>query len=350
MAANLPDSIADVLRSHTARPFDAAIKETLKEPGVLSKLWKMYGEAEVRLAFGSDSAGYQLPEASMTWSDQEFRSKQVTWRADLIARVGPSTILHVEQQTEHKTVDLSRRLMIYAAQIASYYDFKRKIIQIYYYTGDRRLNFERRRVNNSALIRNDRAAISNQFLAIDAGLHDANEMLKSGDFNFAVLGLLSMNIGDPRSYIQKLVRLAQDTFSGFERHHKLVHCMAIAFLRGRAELVWNAVSTVERNNMLRDPFWENLVNEHAGRLKQRALQVCRLVEELRAEFGTALADEDLEWLMDEFSLEDLETARENMKVAQFAAEVFQNTSFAKRRGRSPAPAPSGSANFRRRGK
>lgn len=75
--------------------------------------------------------------------------------------------------------------MLYSAQISTYYDFKKRVFQLYYYTGDTAMTSESAAVE-SAVVIISKASIINKFLAIDAGDHDAESMLASGDFNFAV--------------------------------------------------------------------------------------------------------------------------------------------------------------------
>ncbi len=203
MAKNLPRSISDVLNQHQARPFDSAIKETLKEPGVLRRLWAQYCQSEAIKVYPKTDSDLKIPD-SINWLDKEFRTKQATWNADLIARIGRSSVLHVEQQTSHNDLEISRRMMLYSAQISTYYDFKKRVFQLYYYTGDPSMIWQNATVE-SAVVINSQASIVNKFLAIDAGDHDAESMLASGDFNFAVLGLLARNIENPTLYARKLV-------------------------------------------------------------------------------------------------------------------------------------------------
>ncbi|MBB4331657.1 hypothetical protein [Rhizobium leguminosarum] len=325
MASNLPQSIADILAQYKSRPFDSALKETLKEPGVASLLWKDYCQSELVKAFPKSDRPISIPK-DITWLDQEFRTKQATWRADLIGRIGRTAVLHIEQQTDHEPVAAARRLMLYAANIATYFNFKRQIIQIYYYTGDAPMKWEKR-VSESALVDNSNGAITNRFLAIDSGSHDPARMLASNDFNYAVLGLLARNIPDERSFVKRLIALARSQFDSTDRMHKLVHCVTIAFLRGRAEIVWNEVTLVEKNNMLQDPFWSRIVEDVRTETRKRHVAIFRLMEDFKSKFDSKMSDDDLDRILDIFSWDDIETMRQNLEVAEFAGQVFANTAF-----------------------
>jgi hypothetical protein len=162
MSKHLPRSISDVLSQHQARPFDSVIKETLKEPGVLRRLWDQYCKSEAVEVYPRSETDLKIPD-SINWLDKEFRTKQATWNADLIANIGRRTVLHVEQQTQHNDLEISRRMMLYSSQISTYYDFRRRVFQLYYYTGDSPMNWDNAAVDN-AIVVNSKASIVNKFL------------------------------------------------------------------------------------------------------------------------------------------------------------------------------------------
>jgi hypothetical protein len=219
--------------------------------------------------------------------------------------------------------------MLYSAQISTYYDFKKRVFQLYYYTGDPSMIWQNATVE-SAVVINSQASIVNKFLAIDAGDHDAESMLASGDFNFAVLGLLARNIENPTLYARKLVALARVQFTGLDRFHKLVHCVTIAFLRGRAELIWQEVTTVEKNNIIRDPFWPIFLDKIDNNQKKLHLEIFRSFEELKNRFGAALPTDALDRAIYEFDWADLETLQSNMATASTLRDAFSGTSLTKK--------------------
>ncbi|MGZ2484851.1 hypothetical protein ACVITL_003374 [Rhizobium pisi] len=339
MPQPLPQAFADILSRYKSRPFDSAIKETLKESGVLQKLWGSYCTAAAVTAFPDRKELTDLGhKGGVTWLDQEFRTKQATWRADMIARVGQKAMIHVEQQTDHKPLDASRRLMLYSSQIATYFDFKKTVFQLYYYTGNSRMKWESEQAS-ATMVEIRKGAITSKFLALDAGTHDAEGMLESGDFNYAVLGLLSRHIPEPRSYVRRLVTLARSQFDSTEASHKLVHCMTIAFLRGRAELVWEATTMTERNNMRQDPFWKRITDDADRDTRRLCAAIFRTFEDFKRQMSSDLPTEFLDKALEEFNWDDIDRMETNLKTAKTVQDVLIGTVLETYNSRSPRSKP-----------
>jgi hypothetical protein len=156
-------------------------------------------------------------------------------------------------------------------------------------------------------------------------------MLASGDFNYAVLGLLARNIENPRRFARSLVNLARSQFSGLERHHKLVHCITVAFLRGRAELIWSEVSTVEENNIVNDPFWPTFIKKVENSRKKLHLEIFRTFQELKERFGATMPEDFLDRAIHELEWADLEKIQHNMETARSLREVISRTPLSKKK-------------------
>lgn len=206
-------------------------------------------------------------------------------------------------------------MMQYAAYISTYYDFKMKILQIYYYTGDKPIQWSQ----GKGQILSDSVAILNQFHVIDAGRHDAWKMLKSGNTDYASLGLLARNIDRQDQFIADLISLVQKQNQGIELIKALVGCVAVASLRNRDSQILGMLSEKMKTAVAEDPFVRS-IREHMS-TDMRALanefykRVQRLKHKVRGDFPT----EFLDWAMTVATSDEIEA----LETASMMATTFE---------------------------
>ncbi|WP_421365828.1 hypothetical protein [Agrobacterium tumefaciens] len=265
--------LGDAVMKRQSRPFDTELKELLKSPGLLSKLWNDWAEYR-KIDFGpgrsdNDPIG---AHTEIEWLGEEFRDKQVTFRTDLVTDIGNNRILHVEQQTKHNELVMLRRMATYASLISSFYRYKRNILQLYYYTGDPIARWQTV-AEPKATVENSNWSSANRFVFIDAGAHDAWAMLRSGHLEYAMLGLLSRDLPRLDDFVEKLLALMASRYEpgSLESADKLVTCAMVATLRGREDIVMEKSSAKDKARLHRDqaryydrfkPFIGEIVDAH----------------------------------------------------------------------------------------
>lgn len=265
--------LGDAVRKKQSRPFDSELKELLKSPGVLARLWNDWAEYH-RIDFGPgrgdpDPIGVR---AGVEFLGEEFRDTQVTFRTDLVSDIGKNRILHVEQQTKHNELVMLRRMATYASLISSFYKYRKNLLQIYYYTGDP-IGRWRAVEEPKATINNANWSSTNRFVFIDAGAHDAWAMLQTNHLDYAMLGLLSRDVPKLDDFVEKLIRLMANNYESgsLQSADKLVTCAMVASLRGREDLVMEKASAKDKARLQRDharyygrfkPFIGEMVEAH----------------------------------------------------------------------------------------
>ncbi|MBK5567978.1 hypothetical protein ACU4I5_10445 [Ensifer adhaerens] len=273
--------LGDAVRKRQTRPFDTELKELLKSPGVLARLWNDWAEYQ-RIDFGPgksdpDPIGVRT---EIEWLGEEFRDKQVTFRTDLVSDIGKNRILHVEQQTKHNELVMLRRMATYASLISSFYKYRKNLLQIYYYTGDP-IGRWKAVEEPKATVNNSNWSSANRFVFIDSGAHDAWAMLRSNHVEYAMLGLLSRDVPRLDDFVDKLLRLMANRYEpgSLESADKLVTCAMVASLRGREDIVMEKSSAKDRARLQRDharyygrfkPFIGEMVEAHIeGQVNER---------------------------------------------------------------------------------
>ncbi len=247
--------LGDAVRKKQTRPFDTELKELLKSPGVLARLWNNWAEYH-RVDFGP---GREDPDpigvrADVEFLGEEFRDKQVTFRTDLVSDIGKGRILHVEQQTKHNELVMLRRMATYGSLISSFYKYRRNLLQIYYYTGDPIARWNAV-AEPQATVNNANWASANRFVFIDAGAQDPWAMLGSKHVEYAMLGLLSRDVPRLGEFVEDLLSLMAKKYEqgSLESVDKLVTCAMVASLRGRENIVMEKSSAMDKARLQRDP-------------------------------------------------------------------------------------------------
>ncbi|NKM86509.1 hypothetical protein GFL54_19845 [Rhizobium laguerreae] len=287
--------LGDAVRKKQTRPFDTELKELLKSPGVLARLWNDWAEYH-RIDFGPgrddpDPIGVRT---EIEFLGEEFRDRQVTFRTDLVSDIGKNRILHVEQQTKHNELVMLRRMATYASLISSFYKYRKNLLQIYYYTGDP-IGRWSAVAEPKATVNNSNWSSANRFVFIDAGAHDAWAMLRSNHVEYAMLGLLSRDVPRLDDFVEKLLRLMENKYEpgSLESADKLVTCAMVASLRGREDIVMEKSSAKDRARLQRDharyynrfrPFIGEMVdaridaevNAHKGNLENMMQRIVQL--------------------------------------------------------------------------
>ncbi|MGR9289908.1 hypothetical protein ACU8OS_15770 [Rhizobium leguminosarum] len=265
--------LGDAVRKKQTRPFDTELKELLKSPGVLARLWNGWAEYR-KINFGP---GREDPDpigvrTEIEFLGEEFRDKQVTFRTDLVGDIGKNRIVHVEQQTKHHELVMLRRMATYASLISSFYKYRKDLLQIYYYTGDPIARWSAV-AEPKATVDNFNWSSANRFVFIDAGAHNAWAMLQSNHVEYAMLGLLSRDVPRLDDFVEKLLRLMANKYEpgSLESADKLVTCAMVASLRGREDIVMEKSSAKDRARLQRDharyysrfrPFIGEMVDAH----------------------------------------------------------------------------------------
>ncbi|WP_125461468.1 MULTISPECIES: hypothetical protein [unclassified Rhizobium] len=255
----LEHRIAELLSKEEFRPFDSRLKEILRKPGVLVRLLataKDLPSLELGLTVAGSAENHDFEPLG-----EEYRTTQITFRADIVGQIGPNHIVHVEQQTKHSRKPALRRMMQYGALIASYYDFQKCVTQLYYHTGDTPARWHEKDFEGG-LIFNGNGSMRNSFIFIDAARHDAWSMLRDPNFFYAMLGLLAENIRDEAHYCSKLVQEARKRFADEELREVLVTCIVVGQLRNRGRLIWPHVLDSEADHMFDEEFfagWEEII-------------------------------------------------------------------------------------------
>ncbi|KRB56187.1 hypothetical protein ASE04_28975 [Rhizobium sp. Root708] len=157
------------------------------------------------------------------------------------------------------------RMLQYATFITTFYEFDIKLLQVYYYTGDGTLNSSA----SGSIASSGNYAVQNHFAFVDAGAHDAWEMLESGNPYFAILGLLSREIREFDRYLQRLLALGEAHFDTGDLREWLVACTAVACLRDRHQAILRKLKPIMQNQVLNDPIIRTF--GAAGRSEGRAL-------------------------------------------------------------------------------
>lgn len=225
------------------RPFDEVVKHLLRNPGVARGVLAQF-------------PGLEAMPIEVEWLPGEYRPRQRTWETDLVGFIDPSTILHIEQQTDAYD-DMNIRMMEYAALLATAHELRYKIYQIYLYTGDRPIP-DRGAVE---LIKNGRGSIYNGYYFVDAGKCNAQSMIEHPLYEVAIFGLLAREIPDTVGLAERLVERAQTEFKGEHTVEALVACMCVAALRRRTGLIRKAMPMILRSEMERDPYFHGLFEE-----------------------------------------------------------------------------------------
>lgn len=261
-----------VMKKHT-RPFDTELKELLKSPGVLARLWNDWaGYRQIDFGPGRDDPDPIGTRTEIEFLGEEFRDNQVTFRTDLVSDIGKNRIMHVEQQTKHNELVMLRRMATYASLISSFYKYRKNLLQIYYYTGDPITRWSAVK-EPQATVNNGNWSSANRFVFIDAGAHDAWAMLKSNHVEYAMLGLLSRHVPELDEFVEKLLQLMAKKYEpgSLESADKLVTCAMVASLRGREDIVLEKSSDKDRTRLQRDhahyysrfrPFIGEMVDAH----------------------------------------------------------------------------------------
>ncbi len=273
--------LGDAVRKKQNRPFDTELKELLKSPGVLARLWNGWADHH-RIDFGPgrndpDPIGVRT---EIEFLGEEFRDNQVTFRTDLVSDIGKNRILHVEQQTKHNELVMLRRMATYASLISSFYKYGKNLLQIYYYTGDP-IGKWKAVGEPKATVNNANWSSANRFVFIDAGAHDAWAMLQTNHLEYAMLGLLSRDVPRLDEFVEKLFRLMEKRYEAgsLESADKLVTCAMVASLRGREDIVMEKASAKDKARIQRDharyygrfkPFIGEMVEAHIeGQVTER---------------------------------------------------------------------------------
>lgn len=251
----LEHRIAELLSDEEFRPFDSRLKEILRKPGVLLKLLKAAKDLPtINLGVADPDGGVRYDFKPL---GEEYRTSQITFRADVVGELGPNHIVHVEQQTKHSRKPALRRMMQYGALIASFYDFQKRVTQVYYHTGDRPARWEEGDFKDGLVV-NGNGSVRNSFIFIDASRHDAWAMLEDNNFFYSMLGLLAETIPDEAAYCAQLVNKARARFDGEELREILVSCVVIGQLRNRGSMVWPRVLDLEADHMFNEQFFKGL--------------------------------------------------------------------------------------------
>jgi len=265
--------LGDAVMKRQARPFDTELKELLKSPGVLARLWNGWADYQkINFGPGRDDPDPIGVRTEVEFLGEEFRDKQVTFRTDLVSDIGKNRIIHVEQQTKHNELVMLRRMATYASLISSFYKYRKNLLQIYYYTGDPIARWSAV-AEPKATVNNFNWSSSNRFVYIDAGAHDAWAMLQSNHVEYAMLGLLSRDVPRLEDFVEKLLRLMANKYEpgSLESADKLVTCAMVASLRGREDIVMGKSSAKDKARIQRDhalyysrfrPFIGEMVDAH----------------------------------------------------------------------------------------
>lgn len=321
----LDQEFADILAKQITRPFDSRIKSVLREPGVLENLWKDYCRAPIIEISPSDVPPPPLLVANdAQWLAEEYRTSQVTFRSDTVASYG-NVIVHLEQQTKHEPLPMLRRMAEYAGAISSFYRFRKQLYQVYYYTGDDTVRWDRG-TQDAAFVSNSNFSFKNKFLFIDAGDHDTERMLQSENFDYALLGLLSRTASE--RLFARLVEMAYAKFGhdSHTLHAKLVNCIVISSLRGNASCIWRLIDMKDQRQIkLTDPFFQKLRDEQDHISRELALEIFHLVNRISKERGFEFTDEFLEWAPRFLTEHQAMALNENYPFSHTPAELLEDS-------------------------
>ncbi|MFC0243230.1 hypothetical protein [Rhodopseudomonas telluris] len=296
------------------RPFDRLIKTLLGKPGVLLQLCKDNAAFDANELNTSDWNADDVHQP-ITWLQEEFRPSQQLWRADKIAWVGENSIIHVEQQTRHNARVMAGRMMQYATYISIYYDYRIRLFQLYYYTGDAPISWK-------VFERTDVGAITNRFSVIDAGEHEAWSMLNSENFNYAVLGLLSRGILNEEAYLTEIVRWAIDNPPDGDQIGALVDCIGVASLRCREEKILRRLDAKMAKMVTDDPIFRAMFAKgHSQGVKdgrQDAGLIYQRVETLKTKVRGPFPISFMNWAMTSSRPSEIEA----LEMASASATTF----------------------------
>lgn len=285
---SLLDEIARLLGEEEFAPFDREVKSLIKKPGVFQHLWNDFRHAEiVRLRKDFEDEVPGAVNGDVRWLSEEYTREQVMFRSDLVADAN-GVIYHIEQQTKHDRITMLRRMAEYANLIMSFHKFECDLRQVYYYTGSGRVQWDKR-IRKEASIWNCSWSLSNRFIFIDSGNHDAHRMLSTKNIDFATLGLLARKIDGEDAFLSGLVDLIyKQCGAGTPAFYsKLVTCIIVGSLRGRGVQVWSQIKMAERRNL--PPHERKVIqtwmtiSDHSGR--EIAFEVMSKLIAIERDFG-----------------------------------------------------------------
>lgn len=316
----LEHRIAELISEEQFRPFDSRLKEILRKPGVLQKLLdSVAGLPQIDLGTATSNG---LKSEEFKPLGEEYRTTQITFRADIVGELGPGHILHVEQQTKHSRKPALRRMMQYGALIASYYDFQKLVTQLYYYTGDKPAGWANGDYRDGRVF-NGNGSVTNSFIFIDASRHDAWAMLRGDNFFYAMLGLLAATIPYEAAYCSELVKTAYNKFSGDELREVLVTCVVVGQLRGRGSLVYPHILEPEADRMFDEPFFQWMDTVIRSRNADHYADIANAVNRIKEVVPYDLPGDFLRLAMQHMTRDQVMAVREATRRYETLPEILE---------------------------